>query len=126
MRRLRFTLLGLIGFAAMGFSACASNGVEHLHVHFVGKVPPKNHYRLVGRVKGTSEDIDFVSAVARARADIDHQASSLGAVVVKIDVLHLPEESRLVAGKHVLIEGRAYRVIPPGNAKSRRGTQNHQ
>jgi hypothetical protein len=79
-------------------------------VRFVGRVPSRNGYRLVGRVTGTANPGGFVEAVRDARMDIRQKAVDLHASLIKIDRLRLPPKHR--RGPAVLLVGRAYARVP--------------
>ena len=60
------------------------------------------------RVEGVADVKDWVEASKRARVDLFRKAATMGADVVKIDVVTVPDEG--ARGKLVLLSGRAYRM----------------
>jgi hypothetical protein len=98
-------------------------------VRFVGKVPPRDRYRFIGRVDGVAPREGFVDAVHDARVDIKTKAAWLGAQVVKIDRVKLPPERRGAshpAAPAVLLVGRAYGPLPAHAASRHRVRAAHE
>jgi hypothetical protein len=77
-------------------------------VRIVAKDPPESQYTFVGKVDGVADVSDWVEASKRARSDLQRKAVALGADVVKIDRIVVPEEG--ARGRLVLMSGRAFRV----------------
>ena len=75
-------------------------------VRLVAKRPRRDSYSFVGRVRAVARDGEFVVAARRANETLRRKARSLGADVVKIEIVSISDRDN-----HVVMSGRAYRPV---------------
>ncbi len=109
-------MIGVSAFAMLAACASAPKGRSApsasrpmRNVPLVIKAPRAADFRFVGKVEGVAELGEWVSAANHARIDIQRKAEALGADLVQIDRVIVPDDGE--RGRLVLLTGRAYRAV---------------